>query len=337
VSHDERRWYEPGVYPVAPGIHRIPLPLPGEILRAVNIYVLDSYDGPVLVDVGWSVVAAREALRAGLAELGFALGDVRRALITHMHMDHYTLGVMLRRMFGTSVEIGVGECPSLIAVAAGTRTLAQRLAPWGAAELLAVLPPEGHPEDEYELPDRWIEDGATIELGARRLLALPTPGHTRGHVVFADFEAGLVFSGDHILPSITPSIGLEPARNDLCLADFLDSLDLIMTLPDLDVLPAHGPLGSRSHARAAELREHHERRLELSRRAVAADGASAYDVARRLPWTRHERALEELDVMNQYMAIGETAAHLDLLVSRGTLLRNDGEVRVYRLMSAEAP
>jgi glyoxylase-like metal-dependent hydrolase (beta-lactamase superfamily II) len=335
VSHDHHAWYEPGVYPVAPGIHRIPLPLPGEMLRAVNIYVLESVAGPVLIDAGWSVIQAREALRAGLAELGFALSDVRRTLITHMHMDHYTLGVVLRRMFGASVEIGIGEGPSLALVVAGAKTLAQRLVPWGAGELRAILPPEGHPEDDYEPPDRWIEDGATIDLGTRRLLALPTPGHTRGHLVFADLEAGLVFSGDHILPSITPSIGLESARHDLCLADFLDSLDLMLTLPDLDVLPAHGPLGAQSHARVAELREHHERRLELSHQAVAAGGASAYEVARRLPWTRHMRALGELDVMNRYMAIGETAAHLDLLVHRGILLCEDAAgVRVYRVAGA---
>ena len=33
-------WQEPGAHPVAPGIHRIPLPLPQDGLRAVNVYAV---------------------------------------------------------------------------------------------------------------------------------------------------------------------------------------------------------------------------------------------------------------------------------------------------------
>jgi hypothetical protein len=31
-------WTEPGLFTVAPGVHRIPLPLPNDGLRAVNVY-----------------------------------------------------------------------------------------------------------------------------------------------------------------------------------------------------------------------------------------------------------------------------------------------------------
>ena len=34
----DRSWEEPGAYPVSPGVFRIPLPLPGDSLRAVNVY-----------------------------------------------------------------------------------------------------------------------------------------------------------------------------------------------------------------------------------------------------------------------------------------------------------
>jgi len=39
---------------------------------------------------------------------------------------------------------------------------------------------------------------------------VPTPGHTQGHAVFVDPAARLLFAGDHVLPSITPSVGFEP-------------------------------------------------------------------------------------------------------------------------------
>jgi len=45
-------WTEAGAFPVAEGVHRIPLPLPNDGLRAVNVYVLETADGLVAVDGG---------------------------------------------------------------------------------------------------------------------------------------------------------------------------------------------------------------------------------------------------------------------------------------------
>ena len=48
-------WTVPGVYRCAPGVHRIPLPLPNDGLRAVNVYALADGDGLTLVDAGWAL------------------------------------------------------------------------------------------------------------------------------------------------------------------------------------------------------------------------------------------------------------------------------------------
>ena len=46
----EPHWTEPGAWPVATGVHRIPLPLPMDGLRAVNVYVLEGDDDtPILI------------------------------------------------------------------------------------------------------------------------------------------------------------------------------------------------------------------------------------------------------------------------------------------------
>src|SRR4249919_3265088 len=63
-------WADPGLFTVAPGVHRVPLPLPTDGLRAVNVYVLEDGDGLVLIDSGWALTESREALgRAGHARL----------------------------------------------------------------------------------------------------------------------------------------------------------------------------------------------------------------------------------------------------------------------------
>ena len=54
-----RDWVTPGAFEVAPGVHRIPLPLPLDGLRAVNVYALRDGDGLVLIDAGWALDVAR--------------------------------------------------------------------------------------------------------------------------------------------------------------------------------------------------------------------------------------------------------------------------------------
>ena len=46
VSRDD--WTLPGVFEVAPGVHRIVCPLPGDGLKAVNVYAIEDGDGLAL-------------------------------------------------------------------------------------------------------------------------------------------------------------------------------------------------------------------------------------------------------------------------------------------------
>jgi glyoxylase-like metal-dependent hydrolase (beta-lactamase superfamily II) len=82
VSDDRHGWIEPGAYPAAPGVWRIPAALPLDGLRAVNIYVLVADGGLTLIDGGWAVEAGRDTLVRGLAEIGAGLGDMLTATTT---------------------------------------------------------------------------------------------------------------------------------------------------------------------------------------------------------------------------------------------------------------
>ncbi|HET8719011.1 MAG TPA: MBL fold metallo-hydrolase [Nocardioidaceae bacterium] len=323
-------WTAPGAFPVADGVHRIPLPLPSDGLRAVNVYALETDDGLTLVDGGWAITEARERLERSLALIDHKVTDINRFLVTHMHRDHYTQAVALRRETGAHVTLGGGERATLELLAerpegaAADNAQASRLRRAGAPELaerweraVSEHPP---PTGDYELPDSWLEGDVALTVGERTLDAVATPGHTRGHYVFADAAAGLLFAGDHVLPSITPSIGFEPAVAALPLRDFLSSLAKVRALPDLTLLPAHGAVAGSTHARIDELVAHHDVRLDLCEAAVLAGAGTAYEVAARLPWTRRDRALGELDVFNAMLATLETMAHLDLLVATGRLV-----------------
>ena len=333
-------WTEPGAFEVAPGVHRVPLPLPNDGLRAVNVYVLPAgpnpADGCVLIDSGWALAEGRAQLEDSLASIGYGLEDVKRFLVTHMHRDHYTLGIQLRRLFGAEVALGVGEQPNLdLILGANDAALLRLLPAWGAPELGAAWGATIHPEeramvrDSYAAPDEWITDGQNLDAGKRTLTAIETPGHTRGHLVYLDAEAEVMFTGDHVLPHITPSIGLEPARQDSPLSNYLASLRLLLTHPDALMLPAHGTPGGSVHARVRELIQHHDVRLEQTAAAMVAGAGSPFEAARAIPWTRRETRFEDLNTYNQILAVGETWAHLVVLTERGRLTQHeDGEGRV---------
>jgi glyoxylase-like metal-dependent hydrolase (beta-lactamase superfamily II) len=215
-----REWAEPGAYPVAPGVHRVPLPLPTDGLRAVNVYVIEAGDGLVLIDSGWALDVARKALTTALASLGAELGDVRSFLVTHVHRDHYTLGLQLRREFGSTVSLGLGERQTIAALSGGSaEPFAPQLAELrasGAAGLIAGLGdtaralPGG--AADWEEPDRWLTAHQEIGAGDRTLTVVPTPGHTRGHVVFRDAAAGLLFAACPTCGCCPPMGRWRPAR-----------------------------------------------------------------------------------------------------------------------------
>jgi glyoxylase-like metal-dependent hydrolase (beta-lactamase superfamily II) len=313
--------------------------LPNDGLRAVNVYAVTGPDGPVLVDSGWAVADARDLLQAGLQEIGAELGDVQRFLVTHMHRDHYSQAVHLRREFGTTVALGAEERWSLETVSRPGRkaaeeqvTLLRSLGAMDIAERMAANRPH-HDPAEWELPDEWLSGEEVIAANGRNLEVVHTPGHTRGHVVFYDNDGSLLFAGDHVLPTITPSIGFEPAMTPDPLGAFLQSLAVVRNRPDAMLLPAHGPVVPSAHARVDELVEHHRVRLDQMAAALAGGADTAVAVAGVVTWTRRERKLDELDVFNQFLAVCETGAHLQLLVGQGRarMQERDG-VRHYEVV-----
>jgi glyoxylase-like metal-dependent hydrolase (beta-lactamase superfamily II) len=318
-------WTDPGAFEVADGVFRVPLGMPGDGLEAVNVYALETGDGLALIDAGWRTETALAELESALRLVGHAAAEVHDVYVTHVHRDHYTLAMELRRRFGARIGLGREEAAGLhqlLEIESNVPvTSVQQLRRSGDPDLAeAIEAMTGAMEYDpasWEKPDTWLTCG-DYAVGGRLLEAVPTPGHTRGHLVFHDLDARLLFAGDHLLPTISPSIGFELGEWGLPLGDYLWSLGLVLERPDAELLPAHGAPGGSAHARATELIEHHETRLAETVHAVDRLGsATAAQVARLLTWTRRRRAYADLDDFNRMIATCETIAHLDVLVARG--------------------
>jgi glyoxylase-like metal-dependent hydrolase (beta-lactamase superfamily II) len=332
-------WTEPGAHPVADGVHRVPLPVPFDGLGAVNIYLVEGADGLIMIDGGWAMPDSERAMTAALRSIGHRPADVTEILVTHAHWDHYTQACAWRSMTGVPISVGRGERHTIDGlVYTDGRFPAQEpvLRRCGAGELAGRVATMGYTAAEREVPfgppDRWLDDGDHIAVRRGKLAAVSTPGHTRGHMVFRNDTAGLLFAGDHVLPHITPSIGFEFTPEPFPLLSFLDSLRIVRDQPDALLLAAHGPVTRSAHTRVDELLAHHEQRLDAVVGQVRRGATTAFEVAAGLPWTRRERRLDQLDDVNQMLAVLEIDAHLDLLVGEGLLTRADiGGVSRYAL------
>jgi glyoxylase-like metal-dependent hydrolase (beta-lactamase superfamily II) len=153
---------------------------------------------------------------------------------------------------------------------------------------------------------------------------------------FLERTQRIILTGDHVLPSITPNVGLHPQQMGNPLGDYIASLQRLEPLEVDDVLPAHEHSFKDLQGRLKEIVEHHEERLN-EMLAVVGDGqATAYDVASGIVWT-----IGTYDKFSPWMrraALSETLAHLEYAVYGGRLrvLKDDGIVRYERIKEGES-
>ncbi len=116
-------------------------------------------------------------------------------------------------------------------------------------------------------PTKRVVDADVLQLGNRDWVAVHTPGHTVDHLCLYDPNDGIMISGDHVLPTITPHISGMGETSDP-LGEFFSSLDRMKTFDQVStVLPAHGLEFNDLGARAMDIKEHHFERLDTLREA----------------------------------------------------------------------
>src|SRR3954453_13889554 len=81
--------------------------------RIIASYLLDTDDGPALFDCGPSTTI--DSLKAGLADRGLALTDVRHLLLSHIHLDHAgAAGTLVREHPALQVHVSAIGAPHLV-------------------------------------------------------------------------------------------------------------------------------------------------------------------------------------------------------------------------------
>ena len=327
------------VVEVAPGIVRMQLPINFTGLGHVNMYGLIDDDGIVVVDPGLADGASWQAIERGLTRAGFAMRHVHGVVVTHSHPDHFGGAGRLAERSGariiTHTDFVVpwlaGREPDLATL---DEDFLQRRAPWSNAPIRLSeeqrragsafgnggdFPPPS--------PTLRLDHGERIELGRGDWTALHTPGHTADHLCLYNRETGVLLTGDHVLPSITPHIAGAGASVDV-LSEYLRSLYEVARLAVTVALPAHGHPFDDVEARVTAIEAHHERRLAELFEIGAAIGLA--------PVAEYSRQLFAEGQWG-FMADSETYAHLEHLRLRGDAVAEeaDGEIRFSILEKTE--
>jgi glyoxylase-like metal-dependent hydrolase (beta-lactamase superfamily II) len=318
----------PAVERVRDGVWSIPVPIPDNPLRYVLVYALECREGVALVDAGWNDDRSWRALVDGLSACGFAIGDVRAVMVTHFHADHLGLAGRVREASGAWVALHTLDARRRVRpadtgrIATWIRThLVRNGAPSATARAIVRATPF---EKFAQQPraDVLLEDDEIVRMSGLKLTVVWTPGHSPGHSCFYEPNRRLLFSGDHILPRITPHIAIYDQFEHNPLEVFLRSLDRLDRYEVDEVLPAHEYRFRGVSDRLADMARHHTRRLaELFDAVRRCPGSTAWKLCARLSWSR---PWAEFDLMNRRFALGETLAHLAVLRSRGEVRATSG-------------
>jgi glyoxylase-like metal-dependent hydrolase (beta-lactamase superfamily II) len=303
---------------IADGIHRVTYPMPigpGH----VHGYLLVVDDGYLLVDTGLGLPDAAERWTELVRGLDRPVAAI---VITHFHPDHVGGATDAFEATGATVHQGALDYEQCETV-------------WGNADWRVQItdwfrlhgaPPEAMTElleagSTYRSFTRFVRDPELLREGDDVLgwRVVELPGHADGHICL--LRDGVLVAGDHLLPKITPAVGLYPASRPDPLGDYLASLERAVELAPRLALPGHGEPIDDPSGRALEIVDHHRLRLDATEAALDGDPRSGYELSFVL-------FPDDRGPGQRRFAVAETLSHLERLVVQGRAARGSADGRV---------
>ena len=268
-------------------------------LPSVNAYLIEGTKENILIDTGWDTPEAFATLNKGLRNYGFTFKDINQIIITHIHPDHYGLSGKLKQLTGGKIAISEIEAGMIDSRYINSNELLKQMkkflqvngVPKGDVLKFAEASMPARKFVVPIIPDVKLKGGKKISIDPFEFKVIATPGHSPGHICLYEPNRKLLFTGDHILPEITPHIGLHPQSGTNPLKAYLSSLRSMIDLPVNFAFPGHGPAYSGIRQIMESLIRHHEERNQAILKALQENMKSGYQVATELLWMPGVKAI----------------------------------------------
>jgi Zn-dependent hydrolases, including glyoxylases len=278
----------------------------------VNVFLFADGDEADLLDCGMNSDESVARIKEAVAHIGAK--RLRRLVVTHIHPDHYGAAGVFAGEGLADLYIHRLEVPLVHPRYVELEHLVK--------EVHTYLRVNGVPADDAEVlsnsqralsqlvktaePSVQLDGAESLEMGRRHLRVEWTPGHSPGHICLYDEKEKVLFAGDHMLPELSPNIGLHPQSTPDPLHEYLDGLRRLAAYEPELILPSHGRPFKDAPARVKVLETHHRRRLDQIVEIVGRGKEAGWEVALEL-WGPRENLYEKR------LALQEALAHLQAL------------------------
>ena len=308
---------------VASGVQWLRMPLPFA-LDHINLWMVEDGEGDMLVDTGFSTDETK-AIWSRIAEDRFVASSPTRLFCTHHHPDHMGLAGWLTGRFEIPLLVSDGEWEAFFQWSRpdedGFKAMMQRYYRWAGVSGERAARDIKHrynlrlPTRTDPLNHKTVKAGDQLSTASGSWRLICGRGHAPELLAPYNEVLNVLIAGDQVLPGISPNIGVYPfdvLANPLRL--YLDSLEEFRTLPeDTLVLPSHNLPFVGLHTRIETLIVHHNDRLDDAAEACREPATAASVAAALFPRATGDQQF--------FFALGESLAHLNMLVADGVLTR----------------
>ncbi|MBV8691032.1 MAG: MBL fold metallo-hydrolase [Actinobacteria bacterium] len=220
---------------LGPNVLRMQLPIAMPGLGHVNMYALLDDRGAAIVDPGLPGSATWKNIQQRLGQADIKVKDVHTVIVTHSHPDHFGSAQRLADAAGAELVTHAAfhnhwmphSHEDLDEVDPEDLMLSNPFdnTPWGSKPfrppmrrrmMFRIMRTGLFNSWKPPTPTTRLRDGDVIKLAGREMFAVHTPGHTLDHLCIHDPEAGLLFSGDHVLQRWSTAWPRSPTSPRCC-------------------------------------------------------------------------------------------------------------------------
>ena len=328
-------------FPKLETIHAIAIPMPYHPgLITANGYAVGK--GPItLIDTGPKIPGSFEFTRKKFQSAGFDFSDIERIIITHGHVDHFSLAASICAAVGHPIQCFLHGEDMWRVLSDGFHEEM-----W-SKEMEQFMTMVDMPQKEIqkmrkrfssfrELADPLenvspMEDGDEFYGDDYRLRVIHTPGHSPGACCLYESQQKVLFSGDHIIKHITPNPLIAINRSHLrdpsyqSLKAYLNSLDKLIGLDVRFVFPGHGEYIEDLSDIISTYKLHHQERTDLVWNALKKKSRPIYHLIYNVfPFVPED---------DMFLAVSEIFVHLEILINEGRAeLADSGPPALYRAL-----